>query len=106
MIMNNKNPFEVFKNEAPEVFEGFNTLIQSLINAKGLDPKTKQLIYIGMKAAQGDESAVFFHVPLAKNAGATRNEIKEAILLTLPVCGVKGINTCLVKALDAYDNIT
>ena len=101
--MNNKNPFEVFKQEAPEVFEGFNGLITSLINTKGLDQKTKQLIYIGMKVAQGDDTAVFFHVPMAKQAGATRDEIKETILLTLTVCGLKGINACLVNALDAYD---
>ncbi len=101
--MNSKNPFEVFQQEAPEVFDGFNALIKSLIGTKGLDAKTKQLIYIGMKAAQGDETAVFFHVPMAKQAGATRDEVKEAILLTLTVCGLKGINTCLVKALDIYD---
>lgn len=102
--MNNKNPFEVFKAEAPEVFDGFNALIKSLIETKGLDAKTKQLIYIGMKAAQGDETAVFFHVPMAKQAGASREEIIETILLTLTVCGLKGINTCLVKAIEIYEN--
>ena len=102
--MENKNPFEVFQQEAPEVFEGFNGLIRSLINTKGLDQKTKQLIYIGMKASLGDETAVFFHVPMAKQAGATREEVLETILLTLSVCGLKGVNTCLVKALEAYDN--
>lgn len=101
--MKEKNPFEVFKNEAPEVFEGFNGLIQSLMNTKGLDPKTKQLIYIGMKAAQGDATAVHFHVPMAKQAGASRDEIKETILLTLTVCGLKGVNSCLADALEIYD---
>lgn len=42
--MNEKNTYEVFQKEAPEVFDGFNSLIKSLINTKGLDPKTKQLI--------------------------------------------------------------
>jgi alkylhydroperoxidase/carboxymuconolactone decarboxylase family protein YurZ len=101
--MKEKNPFEVFKNEAPEVFEGFNGLIQSLMNTKGLDPKTKQLIYLGMKAAQGDVTAVHFHVPMAKQAGASRDEIKETILLTLTVCGLKGVNSCLADALEIYD---
>jgi len=41
---------------------------------------------------------------MAKQAGASRDEIKETILLTLTVCGLKGINTCLVKALEIYDN--
>ena len=102
--MNNKNPFEIFQKEAPEVFNGFNQLVKSLMDTKGLDSKTKQLIYIGMKACQGDETAILFHVPMAKKAGASRDEIKETILLTLTVCGLKGINSCLVKALEIYDN--
>ena len=102
--MTKKNSFEVFRTEAPEVFEGFNGLIQSLVNTKGPDQKTKQLIYIGMKAAQGDDTAVYFHVPMAKQAGATREEIKDTILLTLSVCGLKGVTSCLAIALDVYDN--
>lgn len=102
--MESKNPYEVFQNEAPEVFAGFNSLIKSLVATKGLDQKTKQLIYIGMKACQGDDTAVYFHVPMAKQAGASREEVKDTILLTLTVCGLKGINSCLVKALEVYDN--
>jgi alkylhydroperoxidase/carboxymuconolactone decarboxylase family protein YurZ len=98
-----KNPFEVFKNEAPEVFGAFNGLVQSLINTKGLDQKTKQLIYIGMKACTGDNTAVKFHVPMAKQAGATREEIIDTILLTLTICGLKGVTGCLPIALDMYD---
>ena len=100
MNTNKKNPYEVFQQEAPEIFEGFNGLIKSLVSTKGLDQKTKQLIYLGMKVAQGDDTAVMFHVPMAKKAGASRDEIKETILLTLTVCGLKGVNTCLIKALD------
>ncbi len=104
MSTKNKNPYKIFQQEAPEVFEGFNSLIKSLVNTKGLDLKTKQLIYLGIKAAQGDETAVIFHVPMAKQAGASRDEVKETILLTLTVCGLKGVNTCLIKALEIYDN--
>lgn len=104
MSMNKNNPYEVFQQEAPEVFAGFDSLIKSLISTRGLDPKTKQLIYLGIKAAQGDDTAVMFHVPMAKKAGASRDEIKETILLTLTVCGLKGINICLVKALELYDS--
>jgi alkylhydroperoxidase/carboxymuconolactone decarboxylase family protein YurZ len=104
MSTDNKNPYEVFQHEAPDVFEGFNSLIKSLVNTKGLDQKTKQLIYLGIKVAQGDETAVMFHVPMAKQAGASRDEVKETILLTLTVCGLKGVNTCLIKALEIYDS--
>jgi alkylhydroperoxidase/carboxymuconolactone decarboxylase family protein YurZ len=102
----NRNPYEVFQEESPEVFERFNELIQSLVETKGLDPKTKQLIYLGMKVVQGDDTAITFHVPMAKQAGASRDEVKETILLTLTVCGLKGVNTHLVKALEIYDQKT
>jgi alkylhydroperoxidase/carboxymuconolactone decarboxylase family protein YurZ len=41
---------------------------------------------------------------MAKKLGATRDEIKDTILITLTVCGLKGVSTCLQTALDAYDN--
>jgi alkylhydroperoxidase/carboxymuconolactone decarboxylase family protein YurZ len=50
MKMKDQNPFEVFQKEAPEVAKAFDGLIQSLIHTKGLDAKTKQLVYIGIKA--------------------------------------------------------
>jgi alkylhydroperoxidase/carboxymuconolactone decarboxylase family protein YurZ len=60
------NPMELFQKEAPEVASAFNGLIMSLVATKGLDTKTKQLIYIAMKAAMGDDTAVRAHVPMAK----------------------------------------
>jgi alkylhydroperoxidase/carboxymuconolactone decarboxylase family protein YurZ len=41
---------------------------------------------------------------MAKAAGATRDEIKEVILLSLTVNGLKGISTYLPDALETYDN--
>ena len=45
------NPMELFQQEAPEVAGAFNNLIQALVASRGLDQKTKQLIYIAMKAS-------------------------------------------------------
>lgn len=98
-----QNPMEVFQKEAPEVAAAFNNLIQSLIASKGLDEKTKQLIYIAMKAAQGDETAVRFHVPMAKQLGATRQEVVDAILITLTVSGIKGVVSCLPGAIQYFE---
>jgi alkylhydroperoxidase/carboxymuconolactone decarboxylase family protein YurZ len=44
------NPMELFQKEAPDVAAAFNNLIMALVASKGLDQKTKQLIYIAMKA--------------------------------------------------------
>jgi len=98
-----KNPLEVFKKEAPEIQEAYAHVINALIASKGLDPKTKQLVYIAMKVVADDKNAIKYHVPMAKADGATRDEIKEVILLSLTVNGMKGISTYLPDALETYD---
>ncbi len=97
------NPLEIFQKEAPEVAKAFDGLIEALKNTQGLDAKTKQLIYIGIKSAMGDTTAIYFHVQMAKKLGATREEIRDTILITLSVCGLKGVASCLPTALDVYD---
>jgi len=97
------NTLDLLYKEAPDVATAFDGLIEALKNSTGLDAKTKQLVYIGIKSSTGDTSAVFFHVQMAKRLGATREEIRDTILITLSVCGLKGVASCLETALDVYD---
>lgn len=98
------NPIVLFEQEAPEIASSFNALIQSIVASKGLDAKTKQLIYIALKAAEGDQVAVGFHTTMAKALGAVRAEVVDALLLTLTVCGIRGITTCLPEVVKAFQN--
>ncbi|NOZ08932.1 MAG: carboxymuconolactone decarboxylase family protein [FCB group bacterium] len=102
--MKQDNPLQSFVEEAPEIQKAYAGFIQSLIDDKGLDNKTKQLIYIGMKMVADDERAVKMHVPMAKNAGATRDEVKTTVLLGLSVIGMKAASKYLPLALACYDN--
>ena len=102
--MQNKNPLETFQAEAPEIQKAYAGVITSLIALKSLNQKTKHLIYIGMKVVTNDKNAVFYHIPMAKSAGATRDEIKETIILSLTVTGLKSISSFLSQALEIYDN--
>lgn len=97
------NPIQLLQQEAPEAADAFDKLIQAIINSKGLDEKTKQLIYIAMKATQGDTQAVSMHILMAKNAGATKAEMIDALLVTLTVAGIKGIVTGLPAVVHAFD---
>ncbi len=99
----NGNPMELFNREAPEVAAAFNNLIRAVAGSGGLDGKTKQLIYIAMKAAAGDEGAVRAHIPMAKQMGATREEVVDAILMTLTVSGIRGVVTCLPEVVRQFD---
>jgi alkylhydroperoxidase/carboxymuconolactone decarboxylase family protein YurZ len=56
-----------------------------------------------MKIVTDDIGAALAHVSFAKKLGASREEIRETVLLTITVVGLKGINTTLAAALDAYD---
>ena len=102
--MNKENPLQTFIDESPEVQKAYAVFIQSLIELKGLDAKTKQLIYIGMKMVTDDEQAVKMHVPMAKQAGATRDEVKATVLLGLSVIGLKAASKFLPTVLESYDN--
>lgn len=99
----NGNPMEVFQKEAPEVAAAFNGLIMALVASKGIDQKTKQLIYIAMKASMGDTMAVQAHLPMAKAAGVTKEEVVDAILMTLTVSGIRGVVTCLPEVMKQYE---
>ncbi|MDD1725033.1 MAG: carboxymuconolactone decarboxylase family protein [Methanospirillum sp.] len=95
-------PLELFKQEAPDVASAFDGLIQALVASKGLDEKTKQLIYIAMKTAMGDEMAIKAHLPMAKALGARREEVVDAILLTLMVSGISGVLRSLPQVVQVY----
>lgn len=97
------NSMRLFQEEAPVVAQAFDSLIGTLGAESCLDAKTMQLIYIGIKASQGDVGSVAAHAPMARAAGASRDELRDTVLLTLTVSGFKGV-TCLGAALAPFDN--
>jgi alkylhydroperoxidase/carboxymuconolactone decarboxylase family protein YurZ len=101
--MSEKNPFTVLKEESPQVSEAFFNLIGAISSSGSLDEKTRQLIFIGIMASKSDTSAVTSHVPMAVSAGASREEVRDAVLLSLPTSGLQGITHCLIPALEAFE---
>ena len=97
------NPLDTFKHEAPELQEAYAGVIDALIKTEGLDAKTKHLIFLAMKVVSDDQNAVKYHVPMAKAAGASREEIKDTILLSITVNGLKGISNYLSEALAIFE---
>ncbi|HTY74706.1 MAG TPA: carboxymuconolactone decarboxylase family protein [Candidatus Nanoarchaeia archaeon] len=98
-----KSGYMIFQQESPDVAAAFNMLIETIAKPSALDSKTKQLLYIAMKIVTDDVGAALMHVSFAKKAGASREELRETVLLTLTVVGLKGINTALFAVLEAYD---
>ncbi len=47
--------------------------------------------------------AVKAHIPMARQAGATKAEVVDAILMTLTVSGIRGVVHCLPEAVKAFE---
>lgn len=97
------NFFEVWGKEAPETMQAFMDFAGKIKTQGGLEEKTFQLIYIALQAQNGNVGSVAGHTAFAKKAGATREEVRGAVLTTL-MLGINGVADCLVAALEAYDN--
>ena len=96
------NAFQVFLNEAPVHARAWMSAAQGLANASALEKKTESLAYLAVLAAVRLESGIPFHVSIAKEAGATREEIISAILVGLPAAG-NAVTAALPAALQAFD---
>ncbi|SMO32491.1 carboxymuconolactone decarboxylase family protein [Melghirimyces algeriensis] len=98
-----KNPaFEEFKQAFPETSTIFAQLYQS-VSSKALDEKTKQLVYLAVLTANRYTPAVRVHIREALEAGATPEEIKESIMLTIPAGGLCPFLSVLPDMLEELD---
>lgn len=95
--------FHTFLKEAPELARAWMGAMHALETASGLDRRTGELACLAVLAALRLTSGVPFHVRLAKEAGASRNEVVSAILTGLPLAG-HGVLWALPAALAAYDS--
>lgn len=97
------NAFQVFMQEAPEHAKAWATAISGLSAASALDKKTESLAYLAVLSVLNLKSGVPFHVTVAKEAGASREEVISAVLISLPAAG-NIVTQCLPVALQAYDS--
>ncbi|NLV50301.1 MAG: carboxymuconolactone decarboxylase family protein [Clostridiales bacterium] len=101
--MAESNFFEVWGKESPETVKAFFDFAGTIQNKGGLDAKTFQLVYMGIQASRGAVDSVAAHAALAKKAGATREEVRGTILVTLMAVGINGVADCLAAAMESYD---
>jgi alkylhydroperoxidase/carboxymuconolactone decarboxylase family protein YurZ len=94
--------FQTFLECAPKHAGVWMTAVQALGEASALDKKTSALAYLAVLAALRLDGGVPFHVKLAKDAGASRDEVISALLVGLPAAG-NGITQSLPAAIEAYD---
>src|SRR5215471_5481834 len=67
--------------ELPEVMEHYEAMYQKLANETVLPKKYRECIYTAVLAARGEEVLAKNHIHKALDAGATRRELLESILV-------------------------
>lgn len=65
-----------------------------------LDLSTRHLILIALQVTQGSRRALRRHVPRALEAGASSDQVVDAILMTLPVVGLTRTTEALADVAD------
>ncbi|PXX44571.1 alkylhydroperoxidase/carboxymuconolactone decarboxylase family protein YurZ [Hungatella effluvii] len=101
-MANVTNGFSKFMEEAGETGKAYMNMVMQQAQSSALDKKTHELAYISVLSAIRMNSGLDFHVKSAKDLGASRNEVKSAVLVGLPVVGIT-LTDALEAALKAYD---
>ena len=99
-------PYQAFRIDHPSVYAAYEALGAAIANAGPLDAKTRELIKIGMAAANGSETGVESHVHRALDAGATEREIEHTVMLGINVLGFSTMMASLTWARQAIENHT
>jgi 4-carboxymuconolactone decarboxylase len=68
----------------------------------GIDRKTRSLLTIAILGALGRAEELRLHVRATRNTGATRDEVREALLQVAVYAGVPAGNSAFAHAAAAY----
>ena len=83
-------PLKELRGGAAEVMKGFGGLARAALEAKALDTKTKELIALALGVSQKCDGCIATHARAAARAGATEQEVAEAIGVTILLDGGPG----------------
>jgi AhpD family alkylhydroperoxidase len=80
--------FTVFKKEFPKVWSHYEALGKEIHETGGpLPEKVRWLIKVAVSAASQHKLSLETHVTKAREAGATDDEIKQALLMVMQTTG-------------------
>jgi AhpD family alkylhydroperoxidase len=94
-------PYQQFGVEQPAAYAAYEALGEAVSTSGPLDSKTRELIKLGMAAANGSESGVESHTHRALEAGATAHEIEHAVMLGINTLGFSTMMAALTWAKQA-----
>ncbi|MDR3070225.1 MAG: carboxymuconolactone decarboxylase family protein [Propionibacteriaceae bacterium] len=83
------NGFMLFGQQFPETAKAHMGFVQTAGIESALDEKTRHLAYLAVLSAAGLTGGIAFHVQMAQQAGASRDEIVSACLVGMPAVGLQ-----------------
>lgn len=95
------NSFQFFMEESNGAGQAFMLAVMKSAEVSALDAKTQELAYISVLAALQTDGGLPFHVKHAKELGATLEEVKSAVLVGMPLVGIRIANAFNV-AVESY----
>lgn len=79
--------FKKFQKEFPEVAKAYEELGSAVHKSGPLNEKTRSLVKLAISTGAGMEGAVHSHTRKAVEAGCSKTEIKQTVMLALPTIG-------------------
>lgn len=89
----------------PDTTRAFGGLGESAQKAGALDERTKEFIALGIAVAVRCEECILFHTQGLIRRGATREEVAEALGLTIEMGGGPSMMYA-AKALECFDELS
>ncbi len=96
-----ENPLKVFEKLDPELLKLVENTRGLALNDGALPRRSKLLMAMALDASEGTEEGVRSLAQQALNAGATKEEIMEAIRVAQYICGVG----CVYTAARAFKDL-
>lgn len=92
-----------FKEDYSDVATAYETMNEAVHNAGPLDAKTRSLIKLSISTGARMEGAVHSHTRKALKAGCTAEEIRHAVMMSLPTIGLPSMMAALSWVDDILD---
>jgi len=90
---------------APETMKAFSGLARAALEPRALDTKTKELLALGIAVATRCDGCIAFHADAAGKAGATRDEIMDAMGMAIYM-GAGPSVMYAAQAVEAFDQFS
>ena len=97
-----REPTKRLRRRIPDVYEGFLALSRGAMQDGALPARYKELIALALAVSEHCEGCIAYHARGAARAGASAQEVAEALGVTVLIGGGPAASDYAPRALDAF----